>query len=75
MVGDLADGYRGIAMLSEKTGETGMLDVVGSRKESTVTGRTIGTGEQGVAGCPAGGCLHVMPMEGPAQRGQFVDVR
>ena len=49
MMRALADGHRRITMRPEKTGETGLLDIVGSREESPVTSGAIGTGKQGVA--------------------------
>jgi hypothetical protein len=75
MMGDLADGYRSIAILPEKAGETGKLDIVGSRKKSAVAGWPAGTGQQSVTGGPAGGGLYEMSMKGAAQGGQLVDVR
>jgi hypothetical protein len=73
-MGHLADGHRGIAMLPEQTGETGMLEVVGPDEEGPVVRRTIGAGKQSVAGSSAGGGLHEMTMEGATQRGQLVDI-
>ena len=51
-----------------------MLDLLGTNEQGTVVRRSIFSGQKGVAGSSACGCLYVMPVKRSSLLGQTVDV-
>lgn len=52
-----------------------MLDILGTFKEGSISGWTVSSCEQGVAGRSTSRCLDVVSSESPSARGESIDVR